>query len=82
MEPPTKLTREFAEIARLIMPKDTPNWLSKLLSNWASSLMLDRAVHARQPTKTQMRERLVGVIEAADSLLSALQSGSLGANNL
>jgi hypothetical protein len=65
-------SRVWQEIAALIR-KDAPPWLPTLLRQWGPSIMLDRAVHAAQPSKTQMRKRLIQVANAAAILRDAMQ---------
>lgn len=66
----------LAEIADLIAPADTPSWLKEYLQNWAPSLMLDRGVWAMQPTKVEMRQRMLDVSNAASLLHDALGDAS------
>lgn len=65
-------SRVWTEIAALIT-NDSPPWLPTLLRQWGPSIMLDRAVHAAQPSKTQMRKRLIQVANAAAILRDAMQ---------
>jgi hypothetical protein len=69
----SKSTPIYAEVAAFIAPTDTPPWLATMLSNWAPSLAMDRGVHANQPTKAKMREKLIQVRDAGAFLLQALQ---------
>jgi hypothetical protein len=66
------LTLSFTDVASLIAPADTPPWLAPLLRNWAPSLMIDRQVHAAQPTNTKMLRVLSDVSNAATVLRRAL----------
>ena len=63
----------MAEAAGLIASTNAPPWLATFLRDWAPSLMLDRAVHAVQPTKAKMREQLIQVANAATILQRALR---------
>jgi hypothetical protein len=64
--------RVWTDITALIT-KDPPPWVATLLREWGPSIMLDRAVHAAQPSKAQMRKRLIQVANAAAILREALQ---------
>jgi hypothetical protein len=66
----------FEDVARKITGGDAPQWLTKFLRDWASSLALDRGVAFRQPTKSQMKERLQGVQNAAKLIVDALNDGA------
>jgi hypothetical protein len=65
-------SRVWTDIAALIN-KDPPPRVTTLLREWGPSIMLDRAVHAAQPSKTQMRKRLTQVANAAAIVREALQ---------
>ena len=65
-------SRVWQEIAALIR-KDPPPWVATLLRQWGPSIMLDRAVHAAQPSKVNMRKRLIQVANAAAILRDAVQ---------
>jgi hypothetical protein len=71
LQPQTTLV--YKEVALLIAPTDTPAWLSSMLSDWAPSIALDRAVHEAQPTKVEMRKRLAQIQLAAATLLHSFQ---------
>ena len=62
----------LAEVADLIAPTSAPPWLATLLRDWAPSIMLDRGVHALQPTKAQMRGQLAEMADAAAILVRGL----------
>jgi hypothetical protein len=62
----------FADVARLVAGIDTPPWLAAHFERWAPSLMLDRAVEKKQPTKAAMKKRLAKVKYAALLLQRAL----------
>ena len=66
----------WAEVAASIAPVDQTPLLVNLLRDWASSLMLDRAVHKAQPTKAEMRKILANVADAAKTLQFALGNDS------
>jgi hypothetical protein len=66
------LMLSFTDVASLIAPAETPPWLAPLLRNWAPSLMIDRGVHAAQPTNTKMLQVLSEVSTAATFLRRAL----------
>ena len=66
----------WAEVAASIAPIDQAPWVVNLLRDWASSLMLDRAVHDAQPTKAKMRKILTNVANAAKTLQFALGNDS------
>jgi hypothetical protein len=63
----------YDEVASLIAPTETPAWLRDLLSDWAPTVALSRGVHAQQPTKTEMRKKLINVSNAATCLFQSLQ---------
>ena len=44
----------YADMAAIIAPTSTPTWATTLLSDWVSSLALDRGVHANR-TATAVR---------------------------
>jgi hypothetical protein len=67
----------MAKVATIIAPKDTPPWLTEFLFSWVSSVLLDRSVHSMQPTKVEMRKRLIEVSKAATTLQRALQDGPI-----
>ena len=66
----------LAEVADLIAPTGAPPWLATLLRDWAPSIMLDRGVHAIQPTKAKMRQQLTKMAEAAAILQRGLSDSS------
>ena len=55
----------FADVAQLIAPNNTPAWLAEMLRDWAPSVALDRYVQATQPTKAEMKKRLLDIRDAA-----------------
>jgi len=55
----------YADVARLIVPKDTPEWLPAQLEWWAQGLGHDRMADNLRPTKAETRERLVAIREAS-----------------
>ena len=66
----------LAEVAGLIAPTNASPWLVALLRDWAPSIMLDRGVHAIQPTKAKMRKQLTKMAEAAAILQRGLSDSS------
>lgn len=62
----------YDAVATFIAPQDTPPWLKSYLVNWAPSLMLDRGVAMVQPTKVEMKKRLLEASDAAFLLHSAV----------
>jgi hypothetical protein len=66
----------FEDVARKITGGDAPQWLTNFLQGWAPSLALDRGVAFRQPTKSQMKENLQGVQNAAKLIVDALNDGA------
>jgi hypothetical protein len=56
----------FVEAARLIAGQNPPRWLAKYLRNWSPSVMLDAAVHMKQPGRAEVIERLKALTGAAE----------------
>lgn len=56
--------QDFEPISKLIAP-DPPVWLTEELMRWSSSILLDRAVHMKQPTRAQVVRRLKAIHDAA-----------------
>jgi hypothetical protein len=69
----SKLGDSFMETARLIAGEDPPRWLAKHLQDWSSSIILDAAIHARQPDRAEIRARLKKVMASAELLYRKLQ---------
>jgi hypothetical protein len=67
----------FADIARLIAPNNTPVWLAEMLRDWTPSLALDRYVQEKQPTKAEMKKRLLEIRDAALLLQRALSDAPM-----
>jgi len=55
----------FADVARRMVPKDTPAWLPAHLEWWAQGVRHDRLVDQFRPTKAETRERLKAVEKAS-----------------
>jgi hypothetical protein len=66
----------FADVARLITGDEEPSWLVKTLEKWASSLMIDRGVAMKQPTRSELKKRLEGSKSAANTLIGALNDAA------
>lgn len=66
----------LTEVAGLIAPTNASPWLVALLRDWAPGITLDCGVHAIQPTKAKMRERLTKMAEAAAILQRGLNDSS------
>jgi len=64
----------FAHVAQLIAPSNTPAWLPEMLRDWAPSVTLDRFVQERHPTKAEMKRRLLEIRDAARLLQRALSN--------
>jgi hypothetical protein len=67
----------FMESARLIAGENPPRWLAQHLREWSPSIMIDAAVHARQPRRAEMRARLKRVMASAELLQRELQDAAL-----
>jgi hypothetical protein len=63
----------FVESARLIAGDNPPRWLVRHLHRWSSSILLDIAVHARQPGRAAVRERLKKLVAGAELQQRELQ---------
>lgn len=68
---PSSVTIDYEAVARLITP-EPPRWLLEHLGRWSSSVWLQSAVMAFQPSRVQMRERLRSVETAVATLRKAL----------
>ena len=55
-------------VARVIAPADTPHWLTNYLVHWSTPLASERSVTLLHPTKTDMKEKLSSIGNAADAL--------------
>jgi hypothetical protein len=66
----------FRPLAALII-SDPPDWLVEHLRQWSSSIYLSDGVELRQPTRTEMRNILGKVREAAGLLQQALAEPSV-----
>ena len=51
----------FVDLARLIVPKNTPDWLPAFLEWWSAGFRHDQLVDKYRPTKAETRERLLGL---------------------
>jgi hypothetical protein len=60
------------EIGRLIVPRDTPPWLTDYFVYWATPLASEWSVEQLQLPKAEMKEQLTRVVDAADALNEAL----------
>ena len=68
---PGNLTPYFEKLAVLIT--STPRaWLAPHLMRWSRTVLLDREVQERQPTRSEIRTTLNGIREAADFLQHSL----------
>jgi hypothetical protein len=65
-------SQSFAEVARLIAPKDTPSWLPDLLAAYGREIAQDRDILEALPSKAAMRNRLLDSKEAAERIISLL----------
>ena len=74
---PTTSLEPYEEIARLIAGDDAPAWLADHLRRWGPSVFLDRAVEKRQPSRSEMRQCLVKIKDAASLLQRALAEASI-----
>jgi hypothetical protein len=63
----------FADVARLVAGTDAPLWLAAHFERWPPSLMLDRCIEDKQPKKSEMKERLAEVRDAASTFQHALR---------
>lgn len=66
----------FEDVADLIAGPDAPPWLAEHFKRWGPSLMLDRFVEAKQPTKSEMKKTLAKVRETASLLRRVLNNSA------
>src|ERR1700730_16480109 len=66
----------FADIAQLIAGPNVPAWLAAHFKRGAPSLKLDRFVEDKQPTKSELKEQLRGIRDAALLLRCALSEAA------
>jgi hypothetical protein len=78
-KPPLVLPN-FDDVARLIVPKDTPTWLPAHLEWWAQGLRHDRLGDKYRPSKVETRTRLRSIKDA--SLLLQRELGAPAIRNL
>jgi hypothetical protein len=62
----------FEDVARFVAGPDAPAWLVAHFKRWAKSLVVDRFVEEKQPTKVAMKRQLADVKDAALLLRRAL----------
>ena len=67
--------QDFERISKLITP-NPPVWLTEELMRWSPSILLDRGVYMKQPTRVQMVRRLRAIQEAAHFLRRELGESS------
>ena len=63
---------DCAEVVRLIEPTNTSPWLTDYFVHWSSPLASEWSVASLQPTKAQMKKKLLGLIEAAGAVNEVL----------
>jgi hypothetical protein len=78
-ERPTRvgLTPVFYDLARLLVPEHTPNWLPPFLEWWTAGLRHDRLVDKYRPTKAETRDRLKAISDAANLIHKAINNPAL-----
>ncbi|SFK92203.1 hypothetical protein [Methylocapsa palsarum] len=64
-------------IARKITKADPPAWLVASLKRWGPGVIMSRAIAAWQPTRAEMKQKLQGVKNAAQTLIVALNDGAI-----
>lgn len=64
----------FADVAKLIVPSDTPLWLPAHLEWWSAGVFHDRMLEEIRPTKAQTRAELTRLAEALRYVASKAQS--------
>jgi hypothetical protein len=64
----------FAEVAKLIAPNDTPIWLPAHLEWWSQGVRYDQIVHQLHPSTLEARKRLAAIVEAARLIEQELES--------
>jgi Protein of unknown function (DUF2924) len=62
----------FEDVARFVAGPDAPVWLVAHFKRWAKSLVVDRFLEEKQPTKVAMKRQLADVKDAALLLRRAL----------
>jgi hypothetical protein len=71
---PSNNINDFVRVAGLIGADSAPPWLPEHLRKWTGTLILDRWVEIKQPTRAEMRSILQHVQSAAQLLIRALGS--------
>jgi hypothetical protein len=69
----------FTSAAQLIAGEKAPRWLAEHLQRWAASVMLDGAVHAKQPGRAEVRARLQKLRRAAEAIERAIHDDAVAA---
>lgn len=64
----------FADVARLIVPGDTPLWLPAHLEWWSAGVFHDRMLDEVRPTKAETRAELKRFAEALQYVVSKAES--------
>ena len=62
----------FVDLARLIVPENTPDWLPAFLEWWSAGFRHDQLVDKYRPTKAETRERLLGLKYTLDGVYKML----------
>jgi hypothetical protein len=62
----------FADVARLIAPKNSPPWLPELFRVYGLEITKDRKLQETLPSKADMRKRLLEAKQAAQRILDLL----------
>jgi hypothetical protein len=71
------LERPTYEYVARLLKKDAPLWLNSHLEWWAQGMYADRLKEESQPTKSQMRERLLALQKASELIERELGSTSM-----
>jgi hypothetical protein len=71
------LTPTFADVAGLIAPHNTPDWLTPYLEWWAQGLRHDRLADQHRPTTAETRDRLQAFEQAAVLIQRELNSPAI-----
>jgi hypothetical protein len=56
-------TPSFADVAREITGDEAPPWLVEALAQWGPSLTIDRAIALTQPSRLEMKKKLLDELE-------------------
>jgi hypothetical protein len=68
----TRRSAYFLDVARIIVPKNTPLWLAVLLEDYGAQIAKERELQGGLATKSRMKRKLLKANHAAQGLVELL----------